>query len=345
MAHTVATLLDNPANRLRSALDAAETSAVAPSAQTVEALLLQLDEVQATFAALEAQGVDLRAERVRWENLTRRLASRPQLIARPAAALPGGLDALRARHGKPGAPVALATAAGTDAGEDAPWWRADLVLARRRRRLLTEIVAILVGVPLLLAGIYWVVQTIFPPDPAAVATLQSEAAIDAAVSAGDATSALAAVETTYAEFPQEATLAVWVSVLARLAGDEERADAAAREAEALLGADSELLLLTFSDHYARIDDAATSLAWAQRVLALYPESAQGWYHQGRAAEMLHDRALALTSLERAAALAEADSPELAVNARMLYAQLLQQPDLSGVVPLTATGTLTVTPAP
>ncbi len=351
MAHTVASTVDNPAGRLRSALDAAELAAVAPSAQNVEALLLKLDEIQATFAELETQGVDLRAERVRWENLTRRLASRPQLIARPAAALPGGLAALRARHGKPAQPPASAPADSgsattdpADPGTDAPWWRADLVQARRRRRVAGEIVAILVGVPLLLGGLYWLVTTLFPPDPAAVATIQSEAAIDAAVEAGDATAALPEIEAAFANFPQEGALAVWVAVLARLAGDEERAAEADAAADALFGEDRELLLLTYSDHYARIGDPTTSLDFARRVIELNPESAQAWYHQGRAAEMLQNRALALSSLDRAATLADADSPELAVNARFLYAQLLQQPDFAAGVPLTATQTLTATQA-
>jgi tetratricopeptide (TPR) repeat protein len=328
MAHIVPNTIQNPAARLRASVDTLESTSVAPSAATVEALLLQLDETQAQFAALEAQGLDLRAERVRWENLTRRLGSRPQLIANAARGLPGGMAALRSRHGR--------------TPEDAFWWSADLAFARRRRRLFTEIAAILVGIPLLLGLIYWGVTVFFPPDPAAVATLDVEAEVDKAVAAGDVTAALIAAEEAFAGFPDQANLAVWVAILANEAGEGERAADAENAAAAIYGDDVESLWLVFADHHARIGNFEASIDYAQRTIARNPENATAWYHQGRAAAQLGDRALALESLDQASRLAEETSPELAVNARLLLADLMRQPDFGVPVALTATIGLTTT---
>jgi len=330
MAHTVESNLRHPAAHLRASLDALESGLVKPRAQEVETLLLLLDTTQAQFGLLEAEGVDLRAESVRWQNLTRRVTSRPSLIARPARALPGGLAALRNRHGK-------------SAG-DAVWWGADLAASQRTRRVVTEIVAILLGIPLALAAIYLTVTWLFPPDPAAVATLQAEAAIDQATAGGDPSTALAAAEAAFAAYPDQGALAAWIAVLATVAGDDERAAAADATARTLYADDPNELALTYSDHYARIGDAAASLSYAQEVLARDPENALAWYHQGRAAMLLGDRALALESLERVSTLAADSSPELVVNARMLYAELLRQPDLSILTPPPVNPSPTTDPA-
>lgn len=336
MAHTVESSVQNPASRLRASILALESAAVAPTAASLEDLLLQLDATQAAIADLEAQGVDLRAERVRWDNLTNRIASRPALVARPAAALPGGLEALRSRHGK--------------SIDSAPWWGADVTLSKRRRRVGVEIVAILVGIPLVLVAAYFLFSAIFPPDPVAVAILEVEATIDQAVVDGDLAAALPAARAAWEANPDRSELAAWVAVLATEAGDAELAADAAAAAALLLADDPVMLALTYADHNARIGNAAASLDYARDALALDELNAMAWYQQGRAARMLGDRALALQSLARASELAMESSPELSVNARVMYGDILQQPDLSALggvtqtVPLTSGAPLTL-PAP
>ncbi|MGL4650808.1 MAG: hypothetical protein ACRC1H_15480, partial [Caldilineaceae bacterium] len=170
-------------------------------------------------------------------------------------------------------------------------------------------------------------------------------AIDAATAAGDPAAALPAVEAALAAYPDEVSLAVWVAILAGLAGQNDRAVDAAADAEALAGGDLEVLWLLYSDHHARLDDAATSLDYAQRVIARNPANAEGWYHQGRAAALMGDRQLALRSLERTSDLAADTSPALAVNARFLLADLMRQPPLPLDLGMTETLTLTLPATP
>jgi hypothetical protein len=238
MAQLVESHVSNPAGRLRSALDRLERLAVRPDAATVEELLVGLDETEAEFERLEAEGVDLRPERVRWGNLTERLRARPQLVARAAATRAGGLEALRRAH-----PPATGF-----------WWRADAERARRVRRAWVEIVGILAAIALLLVGGYAAFTYFFPPDPAAVALVQATSQIETALAAEDWMAARGAAETAFAAWPQEPEMAVWAGILAEREGDGEQADAAYAAARDALNGDEVRFWLLQSEVRQRIGD-------------------------------------------------------------------------------------------
>lgn len=322
MAHTADSRAGTPANQLRSLLDAIERRIVRLEPAAVEPLLLQLDEAERTFTALEAEGMDLRAERTRWENVTRRLATNPGLIARPAATLPGGLAALRAAH---------PDAAG-------PWWHADEARARNVRKGLIQLAAIVGGIAAVLVLGWWLLITLFPPDPRAVALLNATTDIERAVDAQDWPAALLAVEQADPTVRNDPEILLWEAVVAERTGDGARAAAALEAAAAALPEEQGRMLATLAMDRVRAGDVEGARAAVQEATALDAQSAQAWYVLGIVEATAGDTPTALDALDRAQALAGEDQPEVAVNARMLMADLMRRPPLESTA-------LPPTPAP
>lgn len=311
MAQWIESSVRNAAVAVRERLAALEKIAVTPSAATVEALLTGMDDVGAELARLDADGMDVRAEMVRFDNLQRRLASRPQAIARAAARVPGGMDALRAAH-----PPA-----------DAPWWQADHVQSARVRRTLLEIGGILAAVAALLALVYVVMTYVFPPDLRAVALINASSAIDARIAESDWAGALQVAEDAYAQWPDEPELATWVGVLAEKSGDPARSAQAFADVKRLTAAEPIRYWLLRSDTYARALDSAQAVAAAKEAIKLAPDNPEATFAVGRTAEAAGDRATALEYLDKTYQLAEESNPQLAVSARVLWGTLIQQPEL------------------
>lgn len=325
MAHSVDSQATSPGAALRAELDGLERLAVKPSRASVEELLLKLDEVQAALERLEEGNTDVRAERVRWENVTRRLESRPGLIAGPAVAA-GGLPALRRKHGRETNP------------QRGAWWDADITRRRRIRRVITETTAILAGIAALVLVAWWIFVTFFPPDPVAVALLNATTAIERQVDAGDWPAALAEAETSFATNPGQPELALWVAVLAEITGDSARAEEMRTRALELLQGDRVGFYLVLSNHQARAAQGEAAVKSAEAALALEPENPEVTFALGRAAFIVGDRERALEYLDKTYTLAIESNPQLALNARVLYGDMMRMPDLS-----TLESTLATTP--
>ncbi len=319
MAQSHESNVRNAAVMVRERLVALEKGAVKPSPATVEALLTGMDDVAAELDRLDADGMDVRAEVVRFDNLQRRLASHPKAIARAAAGLPGGLTALRAAH-----PPA-----------DAPWWQADIVQAARVRRTLLELAGIVAAIAAVLALIYVVITFVFPPDPRAVAVLTATNDIDARIAQEDWTGALQVAEDAYAQWPDDAELATWVGALAEKNDDAARAATAFADAQRLTQADPIRYWILRSDTFARTMDFEQAVASAQAALAIAPENPEATFAVGRTAEAIGDRDTALEYLNKTYELAVESNPQLALNARVLWGTLVQQIEMP-----TPTGTIT-----
>lgn len=313
MAHTVDSRAATPANQLRSLLDEIERRIVQMEPAAVEPLLLALDEAGRTFDRLEAEGMDLRAERTRWENITRRLAARPAIIARPAARLPGGLAALRVAHPPAGG----------------FWWRADEARARNVRRGLTQLAAIVGGVAAVLLLGWWLLITFFPPDPTAVAMVGFTSAIERAVDAQDWPAAMQAIDQADPLVRNDPDFLIWEAVIAERMGDDARA-AAALDAAAAAADDRGRLLTTLAMNRLRAGDVDNARAVAREAVELAPEDAAAWYVMGIVEVQAGNTDDALLHLQRASDYAGQENPEIAVNARMLMADLLRRPPTEGL---------------
>lgn len=310
MAQSVESSVRNAAVALREQLGMLEKSAVKPTTATIEALLTGMDSAAAELERLAADGMDVRSEQVRFDNLQRRLESHPQTIARAAARLPGGMNALRAAH-----PPA-----------DAIWWQADHVQAARVRHTLTQIAGALAAIAAVLAILYVVMTYVFPPDPRAVAMINASNSIDQAVAQEDFAGALAIAEAAYAQWPDEAELATWVGVLAEKTGNMPRSAQAFVDVKRLTAAEPARYWLLRSDIYARISNYDEAIAAAQQALKLGPDNPEATFALGRTAAAAGDRGTALEYLDKTYQLAQENNPQLALNARVLWGTLVQQPD-------------------
>ena len=319
MAQSVESNVQNAAVTVRAQLVALEKGAVKPSSATIEALLTGMDAAAADLARLEAEGMDVRSEMVRFDNLQRRLESHPQALARAAAGVPGGMDVLRAAH-----PPA-----------DAPWWQADHVQSARVRKTLLQIVAILAGIVAVLAIMYVVMTYVFPPDPRAVAMITAENAIEAHIAQEEWADALQIAEDGYAQWPDEPELAAWVAVLAEKNNDPVRAAAAFADVQRLTQSEPIRYWLLRSEIYSRALESTQAFAAAQEALRMAPENPEATFAVGRTAVALGDRAMALEYLDKTYQLAQESNPQLALNARVLWGTLVQQIELP-----TPAGTLT-----
>jgi hypothetical protein len=311
MAHSVENRPANPANALRAQLDSLERLSVAPDATNIETLLLTLDDVQENLSQLATYGMDLRSEQNRFENVTRRLDSRPALITSAASGV-GGLAALRRIH-----PDVVN-----------PWWFADVEQARRRRRTLIIALSTAAGIALFVFLAWSLITFLVPPDAGAIAMIDANTQIERAMIEGDANKALDLAQTAWDQMPNEPELALWVSLLAHKVGDDPRSADALDRARALLGKDSLGLQLRLAELNLRLSDPQAADAAANKALQIDAASPEATLLKARAAAEMGDRQTALEYLEKTWTLAGDDKPHLAVNARIIWGQIVQQPDFS-----------------
>jgi tetratricopeptide (TPR) repeat protein len=310
MAHTVESRADSPANQLRDALDRAERLVVTVDRHTVEELLVLLDAIRQSFIDLSGDGVDLRPEDVRWRSILNRLMSRPGPIVNAAAAA-GGYAPLRAKH-----PPA----------EDI-WWHLDSFVAQRRRkaalRLVTTIVAIVAGAAIL----YYAINTLFPPDPAAVMMVDATSSISQLIQQERWDDALAVVDEALTELPNEPELLIWRTVLLEHLGRADEAEEALQKAQDVYPARAALFWTVLGNTRFQAADLDGAEAAGQKAIELDPDEPQAYLLLGGLAEMRGDMNTAIEMFEKTVALAEETSPELVVIAKVRLAQALQRPNL------------------
>jgi len=326
MAYSVETKASNAANALRDALDQAERQFGQWTAESVEAYLRLLDQIEHAFTELKQEQIDLRSEEGRWQSLLSRLDSKPNgLVA--AAARAGGLALMRAHH-----PPA-----------DSFWWHLDQEVARRRARTVRRFVMTILAVVVIVGGGYWLLNTLFPPDPVAVRMVETNAELEQLIATQDWQAALDLVMARQAELPDEPELILWEVVLAEQLDDQARAAAALARAKGLLPAQEPALLVqlgTFQLQVGNVDGATQS---GQAALALAPENPQATFLLGNIAEATNDIPTAIEMFNRTFDLAEQDNPQLAVVARVRMGNLLQRaPAMQNTTTITSTDAPTAT---
>ncbi|MCC7353377.1 MAG: tetratricopeptide repeat protein [Anaerolineae bacterium] len=308
-----------PADELRDLLDRSERRVVNLRGTGKDTVLLLdwLDRIAVLATQLEADGADLRPERARLGTVEAQLRDRARQLVREA-----GAEFPRARQEAEPTP-------------DRWWWYVDEIAAEQRRQQLRRLGLMALGLAAVVVAIWFVFNVLFPVDPkvAAVQRLRGEA--DRALSTGDLVAALAAYEEAAQTDPEDPSLIIWVGVLQEGLGQQEVAEQKYREAEAMT--DSRLLfLLERGRVYGSVGQLDKALADAEAVLVLDPDSAEGHFLLATALEGQGKVAEAIAAYQRASALAESRSPQLAALARIRLGYLLQ----SGALP-----TMGPTPTP
>jgi tetratricopeptide (TPR) repeat protein len=264
-------------------------------------LLHLLDRVADELERLEARGVDLRAERGRWETMLAQLRRRARALV---AQVGSTLAAQRPSHAR-------------------WWWYLDeQVAADRQRRLRQTLLGILIGLGVL-ALVYFFYERFLAPPPHIRQASAHFYDGERAVTEGDLARAIEHFEAAVALNPEYAEAYLWLGVLYQETDHADQAAVAFEQAQKYFDTESyflfqrALLYLAFGDTGAASDDA-------QRAVGAFPDRPEGYYVQGHVAEQLGDLELAVASFQRAVELAGASGAvELEVNARLRLATLTE----------------------
>lgn len=324
MAYTVESRAGNPANQLRDALDQAERLIVSVDRHTVEELLTLLDTIQQMWIDLADEGADLRAEEVRWQSLLNRLSSKPEPVV-SAAAGAGGYASLRAKH-----PPA-----------SAPWWHLDAHLGERRRKSATRLVTTLLAIVIGVVALYYAINAVFPPDPAAVMMVDASSQISLLIREERWEDALAVVDQTLGHLPGEPELLIWRAVLLERLGKTDEAAAALQTAQDDFPSGPALFWTNLGNTRFQVNDLDGAEAAGQQAVALDPEEPQAYLLLGGLAETRGDMSRAIEMFDMTYNLAEESNPELAVIAKVRLGQALQRP----MLPTPPDETTAATPTP
>lgn len=322
MAYSIKEQLRNPVAALREDLDEAERLLPQLTAANVEAFLQLLDRIDEHFAQLEDSGIDLRGERGRQETLFSRLQRQPNVLV-AAAGGAGGLQTLRQRN-----PPA-----------DQFWWHLDAAVVANRKQQLRRLVIVLGVLILGFGGLYFVVETFFPPNPDVLLLNDATGTLNELAMAGQWEEALAVIEETKAQLAEpDAELLIWEGVVAEQLGLAERSSAALDEARALVGAENETLYwVNLGNTRLLVNDQEGAAAAAEAALALEPQEAQAYFLLANIAETRGDILQAIDYYERTFEYAADDNPQLAVISRVRLGTLLQSGsgfEIPGTTPVT-----------
>ena len=271
----------NEADALRTRLERLERGIGGLNAGSVEAWLGDFAASRAGLLSLEADGVDVRSERARYDDLGARIIRRAGSVV-----------------GMAGGPVAyVALREKLSVQGDEPAWRLEAIdrLRRLRRR---NIVISLIGALALVGFVGWLFRAqLFPKDP----TRDAMNAALRALGRGSPTEALAELETGLTITPTSTTLLIWRGALLTESRPDEAAASFAR-AQALTGEVD--FLLDRGDACVQTGQPARALPDLNRAAALQPNSPIPPFLRANAHEALGDRAATIEDLETASTLAQ-----------------------------------------
>lgn len=302
------------ADELRTLLSRCEQRVVAPGgAEGVRELFGWLDQIAGLWPALQASGVDLRAEQVRWDSLQAAVRRRAPRLLREWQ---GPQSLVEARQA-------------VQPDQSQWWWWIDQAVSQDRQRRLVKglaITAAVVGVVLLGA---FVLAKLFPVDPKVRETYRLQTEAETALMNGDLPKAGEFLRQAVAISPEDATLLITHGVVAEALGDQKTAEEAWAQARSLLGGDEARFLTSRGRSHLQVNQPQKAIEDELAALAIDPKSALAYYNLGGAYEMTGQTQPALDAYTKASELAGDSDPQLIVLARTRMGRLLQMIPYSG----------------
>lgn len=309
MAQAIATQLLTPADQLRDLLTRCEKRVIRPQeGGGVAELFSWMDAIAGLWPALEASGIDARAERSRWESLEAQVRQRSGKL----------LDAWGGPRGLTEAREAM------DPDRSHWWWWLDeLVGAKRRRRMRRTAAGVLILVAAV-TGAYLLLNALFPVDPQVRALNRLRLDIDAALQAGDLVQTRALVEEAVTLAPDAVDVLLLYGAVAEALDDTAVAEQAWARGRQMLDEEA-MFLISRGNSYLQVGLAEQAILDELAALDLEPDTAAAYYLLGLGYEQVGAVEQAVDALQQASVLAGEDNPQLAVAARTRLAVLMQRP--------------------
>ncbi len=321
MARSIPRQTQTRADTLRDLLESCYRTGVNISsvdAEQARALLDEMDRILALFPQIEAQGVDLRAERGRWQEVQGAVRRHAHEL-RAALAPMGGLKKLRGDLDEAPSPERW-------------WWWLDVIAHQRRRKRIRNALAALAVIVLLLWGGVKVFEKLFPVDPAVAAAYEHKSNADNLVAAGKLSEAVIELEAARQADPDDLdTLSMLAALYQQLHQPQKAASLLQqlREAYPPSIVDSNL-----AQAHLIADAPQKALALALQAIEEDAANPQGYLVAGMAYEADGDVKQAMDYYQRAADVAHAaEDTQSEAFAKIRLATLLQSQNPSSVKPV------------
>ena len=249
-------------------------------------LLRTRDRAEGEIARLRKQGMDLRAEMTRLENVDNIFARKAGLIGHELRPVGGLAGARRSEKPPP----------------EHYWWFGDIVLAEKRRKMAIKSTLIIVGILSLLLVANYVLDKFFGLNPVEKQAHSHTTRAEQYLLGGDHANAIAEYEQAVAILPDEGQPQVQLGVLYDLEGRREEAQAAFAAAEAAIG-DHPDYLVTLARAYQMAGELESALTAVEEALEADPDLAMGYMTRGGIYESMGEMQKAAADYERTASLA------------------------------------------
>ncbi len=270
-------------------------------------LLALRDEVEGALAALERGGLDIRPEQSRLAFVDGKLDRYSRKLLREIGG-PGALAKARQERQPPA---------------DHWWWFLDQRLADRikrsvRRTVITVVaIVVVVGGGLVLADRLWGLS---PEEREAHALIMDG---ERMIAEGNLDEAIKAYQGALDLTPEDPEPYLYLGVLYRETGQEEKAEESFAEARRILGDDVEFYV-SLAQVYVITGKPQRVVEAANEALALDDENARAYYVRATGYELQDEIRLALEDLDRAAELSRGVNDTLYVMAKTRYGNLLER---------------------
>jgi tetratricopeptide (TPR) repeat protein len=289
----------NSADELRALIETCEKILANLDPTNASKLISTREQAARYVHELQSQRADIRAEMARLKGVDDRMTNNARKV----------VNAL-------GGDRAYATMKPDNA--KGAWWKLDEAIAAQRaaqRRTIDKILLVAFAV---VAVAYFARDWLFPPNPVGNAINDAVTAFDA----GDIPSAISAIDAGLQITTANAELNLWRGALGQLRGEAQATDKFAVAQRSLSAED---FLLERAQVYLRIKDVDRAMSDLNAAIAQSPQSAVGYYLRATAFEAKSDRASAISDLQKASELAEAQKLDtLNASARVRLGMLLQQ---------------------
>lgn len=313
MAHSIPKQTRTQADALRDLLEESYALAVNmkdAGPQKASQLLENLDQIALLLPDLEAAGVDLRSERVRWQEVQGAVRRHASSLRSELAPL-GGLKTLREMLAAP------------PPSRERWWWWLDATASKNiRKRLLVGVLSVM-GIIILLVGGFWTFNKLFPVDPRVSAAYGHKLNADDMVIKGDLRGAIIELEAARQATPDDPDILTMLVALYDLTGQADKG----RPILQKLYADfpSSIVDANIAQSYVAAGAVEKALSMSLQAIDEDPKNPQGYLVAGVAYEAMGNVPLATRYYQQAADAANAAADhQTEAFAKVRLATLLQK---------------------